>query len=245
MERLFFGIGLFVIGIGAYLFAGLFGNDQPHRNGFLYFLASSIILFKIMNRKTKYRILRLAKGFEVQQKILFWWKTVNEFLDQSPIYDPRGFIRPLKFKTKEEASNWIKKRGGIIVALLLCLSATAQDSTKKRPFADTLFPNVHDTTFFPIYKNKNMKTVYKYTLDKKKRGAQDIEIHAGAEVTTAAIQGQELVIWATVETQNSTRRYRFIIAETGDELEFDRPMRSLGSVILMNGLAVLHIFVEK
>lgn len=86
-----------------------------------------------------------------------------------------------------------------------------------------------------------MKTIYKYQLTTT--DVQIIQMPFNAEVLTVQIQHGEPMLWARVESANSTEAKRIYIVGTGN------PMppgcgRYVGTYQLRNGSLVFHVFEE-
>ena len=63
-----------------------------------------------------------------------------------------------------------------------------------------------------------MKTIYKYTLDPTKRNPQKIQMHQQAKILCAKEQGDDICLWAEVES-NYIKEDRLIeVFMTGQEI---------------------------
>lgn len=84
-----------------------------------------------------------------------------------------------------------------------------------------------------------MKTVWKYVLE-----GPEATVYAPArpQWLSAAIQDDQIVVWALVDTEEPKLRYTLIAVNTGSALP-DIPIVSIGTVTASSGV-VWHIFAE-
>ena len=88
-----------------------------------------------------------------------------------------------------------------------------------------------------------MNTVYKYRL--KKQETQHVELPLGARILTAQSLGDNIWIWALVDTDSKKREKReIVILKTGQEVSLENPDRLLhiGTVQFDSGALVYHVF---
>lgn len=89
-----------------------------------------------------------------------------------------------------------------------------------------------------------MKAIYKYCLDPIVE--QTIDLPIGAEIISAQVQrgitGENICVWAIVDTKAKKKPFKFYIAGTGHEPPTNK--KFIGTVQMMGGSLVLHIFVE-
>ncbi len=85
-----------------------------------------------------------------------------------------------------------------------------------------------------------METIYKYTIDPSSPG---IEMPKGAEILTAAFQGESFCIWAKVDAEATTETRRFYVFGTGHVMHADLGInyKYIGTGFMRNGL-VFHAF---
>ena len=85
-----------------------------------------------------------------------------------------------------------------------------------------------------------MKTIFKYQLEIK--DTQVIKIPKGADPFTAQFQGEQLCVWAAVETDAELEDREFRIFGTGQPLDLSGVFRYLSTV--QQGSLVWHIFTK-
>ncbi len=80
--------------------------------------------------------------------------------------------------------------------------------------------------------------IWKYKVDKK----ADIELPVGAEVLSADTQDGEVYLWILLD-DNAPRsvKRKFIVAMTGQEIA-EHNLHFIGTVLLLEGTFVLHVF---
>jgi hypothetical protein len=84
-----------------------------------------------------------------------------------------------------------------------------------------------------------MRTVYKYPLTGP-GFADGIELPMGAQVLDAQYQGGKIVLWALVDTYESTERRLFIVTGTGHSLNYGEGLVHVSTV--QDGGLVWHVF---
>jgi hypothetical protein len=85
-----------------------------------------------------------------------------------------------------------------------------------------------------------MKAIYKYPI--KDERAQTIRMPEGAEILSVQCQGEQLCIWAMVDTESPSEHRRFVLLCTGEPCEELEHGRYVGTVQLRQGVVVLHLF---
>lgn len=87
-----------------------------------------------------------------------------------------------------------------------------------------------------------MKTIFKFELEIE--DLQEVAMPLNAELLTAQVQNGRVVVWAVVDTDEVERVTRtFRICGTGHHLPVD-PGHYLGTVQLLGGSLVFHVFAE-
>jgi hypothetical protein len=85
-----------------------------------------------------------------------------------------------------------------------------------------------------------VRKVFKYVLP------DDDEFHlplpAGAELLHLDCQNNEVALWALVDPAAPTEARRFRLAGTGHPIETARQLTHIGTVLLMGGKLVFHLF---
>lgn len=81
-------------------------------------------------------------------------------------------------------------------------------------------------------------TVWKFVLD---IGRQAIEMPVDAEVLHIAEQHDQVCVWALVSPDAPKAERRFVVTGTGHPVP-DRRGRFLGTVLLLDGALVLHVW---
>lgn len=86
--------------------------------------------------------------------------------------------------------------------------------------------------------------IYKYTLSLEGQDIKEVVMPVGANVLTVKVQGGTLCLWALVPAArgivpDETRR--FLVVGTGQPFP-EHPERYIGTVQLMGGALVLHVF---
>ncbi len=88
-----------------------------------------------------------------------------------------------------------------------------------------------------------MISIFKYTLTLD--GAL-IEMPIGAEVLTAREQGDQICVWAKVDTTMELKEQRtFKVFGTGHEMPNDPNWRYVGTAMLHGGALVFHVFENR
>ncbi len=88
--------------------------------------------------------------------------------------------------------------------------------------------------------------IYKYPLSLEGRDVKEVRMPRGASVLTAQMQNGVLCLWALVPQDGAPHfgaeeDRRFLVVGTGHTLP-ESPTRYLGTVQLMGGALVLHVF---
>jgi hypothetical protein len=91
-----------------------------------------------------------------------------------------------------------------------------------------------------ILKRERMKTIYKYPL--ALTDWQQIRMPEGAEILSAQMQGEDLCLWAMVETSNKSTPRAFEVFGTGNPIHTDMGIdrRYINSV--QERVFVWHVF---
>lgn len=88
-----------------------------------------------------------------------------------------------------------------------------------------------------------MKTIFKYTLSPDDA---PVEMPVGAEVLTAREQGENICVWARVETTETLKDKRtFKVFGTGHEIPDDPNFHYVGTAMLQGGGLVMHVFENR
>lgn len=86
-----------------------------------------------------------------------------------------------------------------------------------------------------------MRTIYKYNLAVTD-GIQKIQMPQNAEIISAQAQGNQIAVWAVVETIHSNEEREFVVYGTGDDLDVVGKIKHLGTVQFSSGALVFHVF---
>ena len=92
--------------------------------------------------------------------------------------------------------------------------------------------------------------IYKYPLDLEGQDIKEIIMPLGANVLTVQVQRDVVCLWAMVPTDlpdyaGGEEVRRFLVIGTGHRLP-EHPTRYVGTVQMVNGALVLHVFeLEK
>ena len=84
-----------------------------------------------------------------------------------------------------------------------------------------------------------MQTIWKFPL--RITDVQTIEMPAGAQILTAQVQAEELMLWAIVDPHAANTGRTFAIATTGHAMQFS-PDKYIATFQLNGGLFVCHLF---
>lgn len=88
-----------------------------------------------------------------------------------------------------------------------------------------------------------MKTIYKYTLDANNTV---LEMPMGAKVLSVASQGDDLCLWAKVDTEDPIEQRTFEVYGTGHPMpDDDEHLQFLGTALMHGGSLVWHVFQNK
>lgn len=92
-----------------------------------------------------------------------------------------------------------------------------------------------------------MQTIFKYVIPPPRFGISTIQMPRHAEPLSVGTQGDTLVLWAKVDTEEPMCPHEFCVFATGERLALERlraPERFLGTVQLPGPL-VFHIFASR
>jgi len=87
-----------------------------------------------------------------------------------------------------------------------------------------------------------MKTIYKYTLPVQDYAV--VRIPEGHQTLSVALQHDQICVWALVDTSEAPRGVAFRIAGTGHPLGDADGWIFRGTVLMMNGTLVFHVFED-
>jgi hypothetical protein len=85
-----------------------------------------------------------------------------------------------------------------------------------------------------------MRTIYKYHL--LIQDDQDIAMHIGAEILKVDTIGNEIYLWAIVDSEEPMEVRHFKMYGTGHKLHDETAQEYIGTAILFDGRLVLHVF---
>lgn len=85
-----------------------------------------------------------------------------------------------------------------------------------------------------------MKTIWKYPLQPTQR----LPLPKGAKILSAQLQNDEICIWVLLDTENLTQEVPIWIFGTGHEVPKNLNLEFIGTVQLMGGGLVFHVFQE-
>lgn len=90
-----------------------------------------------------------------------------------------------------------------------------------------------------------MKRIYKYHLEVTDR--QPIVLPSGSEILSVLVQYGRIALYALVDTdEQATEKYLIRMYGTGHPVdEIDCKFDFLGTVSLMDGQAIFHIFIRR
>jgi hypothetical protein len=83
-----------------------------------------------------------------------------------------------------------------------------------------------------------VKTIWKFQLDPTN---EVVQMPRGAGVLSAGAQGDEIVVWARVDTAQPKVGHRFVVVGTGHDAERTVGCNPVGTVQMSNGL-VFHVW---
>lgn len=87
--------------------------------------------------------------------------------------------------------------------------------------------------------------VFKYQLTQTINGWLTVRMPVGAKVLSVDVQNGIVCLWALVDESVSEREMRrFLVVGTGRGFTPTKPISFVGTVLLMNGELVLHVFEE-
>lgn len=86
-----------------------------------------------------------------------------------------------------------------------------------------------------------MKTIYKYRISLA-ADFQTIDVHDGAQFLHVAEQHGEICLWAIVDSEADMVSRRIRVIGTGLSAEDVKFEQHIGSVLVLNGTYVFHIF---
>lgn len=85
--------------------------------------------------------------------------------------------------------------------------------------------------------------VWKFTLNYRDGDHHHLMVPIGAEVLSAHAQGDDLQVWALIDTDAQRETREFVLVGTGYPTHLPRDrMRFINTVQLHNGRMVLHVF---
>lgn len=85
-----------------------------------------------------------------------------------------------------------------------------------------------------------MKTIYKYLVEP---GHSDITLPLGAEVLSARAIGDQVFVWAKVDTDEQRETTRTLaVYGTGHPMANLKTLRFIDTVIMYEGVLVFHVF---
>lgn len=88
-----------------------------------------------------------------------------------------------------------------------------------------------------------MKTIFKYVLQPN---GEPVEMPVSADVLTAREQGDNICVWARVDTEEALMVKRnFCVFGTGHEMPDDPNLRYVGTAMLQGGALVMHVFENR
>ena len=85
-----------------------------------------------------------------------------------------------------------------------------------------------------------MSVIYKYELEPKQ--VQDLMMPVGAKILHVANQFEKICLWALVDRLAEHKPRRFVIFLTGEQDFEAEKSNYLGTVLMQNGVLVLHVF---
>lgn len=74
---------------------------------------------------------------------------------------------------------------------------------------------------------------------------QDVDMPAGAHALSVEFQRGTLCLWALVDPHANMVKRRVVVLGTGHVAEIDDGLQFIGTVLMMEGDLVFHVFVEK
>lgn len=81
-----------------------------------------------------------------------------------------------------------------------------------------------------------MKTVWKYQLSHK----STVALPGHAKVLSCGVQGEDIFIWAEVETENTPEDRAFVVVGTGHQIDRTKRLTFIGTVFV--GPFVFHVY---
>ncbi len=88
-----------------------------------------------------------------------------------------------------------------------------------------------------------MSRIFKYPLRLSVGDRHEVMMPKGARVLSVDVQYREPTLWAQVDEENEPEKRVFRLVGTGHDFA-DQGARFIGTVILLNGDLVLHVFEE-
>lgn len=85
-----------------------------------------------------------------------------------------------------------------------------------------------------------MKTIWKYELATLR---QTIPMPVGARILSAAAQGTSICVWVEVDPSTNYENVTLVTVLTGHPMP-DVPMTFIGTVLLNEGMMVVHVYRE-
>jgi hypothetical protein len=86
-----------------------------------------------------------------------------------------------------------------------------------------------------------MQTIWKYPIAP---GHVKLILPEGAEILCVQVQGEEVCLWAKVDTDKTPTERRILTYGTGHDMEENVIHRYIGTFQLMGGLLIFHSFEE-
>lgn len=86
-----------------------------------------------------------------------------------------------------------------------------------------------------------MEVIFKYKL--QTTDEQEIEMPLGADVLTVQVLNDEPYVYAKVNTNYTSIKYRFRIFGTGHQIEDEFSGKYIGTYQIFNGSGVFHLFL--
>ena len=88
------------------------------------------------------------------------------------------------------------------------------------------------------------RRIYKYEIDIS--DTQTLTLPKGAEILSVINQSESVCIYALVDTETTeTEEYSLQCYGTGHTIRHDDSYRFLGTVVMLSGRFVLHVFYKK
>lgn len=89
-----------------------------------------------------------------------------------------------------------------------------------------------------------MQTIHKKVLEMTSQ--QSVSLPVAAKIISVGNQNENLCLWYITNTQIEDSETVVVhIIGTGRELKIDKPVKFIGTVLMMGGQLVWHVFVEE